>query len=45
MSKFVLGAIFVVVLLAVLVFGLGVFEEASDGPLEETAEKVEEAVE
>ena len=45
MSKFAFGAIFAVVLVAVVVFGLGVFEEANEGPVESAAESVGNAVE
>ena len=45
MSKFVLGAIFAVALVVALLFGLGVFEEASQGPVESAVDDVGDAVE
>ena len=45
MSKFVFGAIFAVVLVVAVLFGLGVFEEASEGPVESAADSVGDAVE
>jgi hypothetical protein len=44
MGKFILGGLFTVAILALVLFMLGVFEESQDGPLEEAAESVEEAV-
>ncbi len=44
MSKFVIGLVIGVLLLVGIVFGLGIFEEASDGPLENAAESVEETM-
>lgn len=45
MNKFIIGLVAGILLLVIIVFGLGVFEEASDGPLENAAESVEETVE
>ncbi len=45
MNKFIIGLVAGILLLLIIVFGLGVFEEASDGPLENAAESVEETVE
>ena len=44
MGKFILGGIFTIAILAIVLTMLGVFEESQDGPLEEAAETVEEAV-
>jgi hypothetical protein len=44
-GKFIFGGIFTVVIVGLVLFMLGVFEESQDGPLEEAAESVEEAVE
>ena len=45
MSKFVFGAIFAIALIVAIVFGFGVFEEASEGPVESAADSVGDAVE
>ncbi len=45
MNKFIIGILAGILIIAFVVFGLSVFEEASDGPLENAAESVEETVE
>ena len=44
MSRYLVGGVVAVALVIILVFVLGVFEESSDGPLENAAEAVEDAV-
>jgi hypothetical protein len=43
-SKFLGGVIFCIVILAVGAFAFGVFEEASDGPLENAVEAVDDVI-
>ena len=44
MNRYLVGGVVGVALVIILIFALGVFEEANDGPLENAAEAVKDVV-